>query len=297
MSNDLVSLRSYFYLGQYDAIVKEAKTLGTLSGATETSRLAYLYRAHVVMGNHSLVAKEINKNSPTVLQVIQLHSTYLTSSEEQKAMALEKLNEIVEDGSMASDKTFPLIGAEMYLAAGKKKEALKLIYNGSTLDMMGLTIQILLGEDRVDLAQQILKKMIQIEEDDTLTQLAGAWINVVQGGNKVSEALDTYQDLQEKFGSSIMLLNSIAVCQIKQAQYVEALSTLGAARDLALKSKTKISPDTYINTMICLQHMRKAPETIQRLSSDFEKNSPNHPWIVKQKEMLQAIEKSKKTYK
>uniref|UniRef100_A0A7S2XA61 Coatomer subunit epsilon n=1 Tax=Lotharella oceanica TaxID=641309 RepID=A0A7S2XA61_9EUKA len=294
--HQLVSLRSYFYLGLYDQVISEAKSLGSLSGAAETARLAYVYRAHVAMGNHAIAAKEITKKSPTVLQVVQLHSTYLTAHENNKQMALEKLNEMVEDGSMAQDQLFLVVAAEMYLSGGELKEALKLVSNGTTLDMMGLTVQILLSIDRADLAQQHLKKMVEVDEDDTLTQLATAWVNVVQGGSKWSEALDTYQDLQEKFGSSILLLNSIAVCQIHQKLYSEALSTLGAARDLALKMKIKINTDTYINTMICLHHMRKAPEAIQRIMSDFQKTAPGHPWIKKQTEMRKAIEKSKKAY-
>eukprot|EP00467_Chlorarachnion_reptans_P005367 CAMPEP_0114538180 /NCGR_PEP_ID=MMETSP0109-20121206/29994_1 /TAXON_ID=29199 /ORGANISM="Chlorarachnion reptans, Strain CCCM449" /LENGTH=280 /DNA_ID=CAMNT_0001722159 /DNA_START=77 /DNA_END=916 /DNA_ORIENTATION=- len=276
--HQLVSLRSYFYLGLYEQLVTEAKSLGTLSGAVETARLAYLYRGHVSMGNHAVVARDISKDSPTVLQVIKLHSTFLTAKGDTKEMIVEKLNEMVEDGSLAQDKVFPLVAAELYLSSGRTKEALKIVHGGSTLEMMAMAIQILLSINRVDLAQEQLRKMISIEEDDTLTQLAGAWISVVQGDSKVTDALDTYTDLQEKFGSSIMLLNSIAVCQIQKAEYVEALSTLGAARDLALKSKVKISPDTYLNTMICLTHMKKSPEAIQRILTDFRKTSPESAW-------------------
>mmetsp|Transcript_20328 Transcript_20328/g.32209 ORF Transcript_20328/g.32209 Transcript_20328/m.32209 type:complete len:128 (-) Transcript_20328:19-402(-) len=94
--NPLVSLRSYFYLGLYDQLTKEAKTIGTLTGSTETERLAYVYRAYVAMGKHRKVAVEIKKGAPTVLQVIQLHSTYRTAkTDESRSMALDKLNEMV----------------------------------------------------------------------------------------------------------------------------------------------------------------------------------------------------------
>eukprot|EP00468_Gymnochlora_sp_CCMP2014_P007371 CAMPEP_0167757734 /NCGR_PEP_ID=MMETSP0110_2-20121227/10087_1 /TAXON_ID=629695 /ORGANISM="Gymnochlora sp., Strain CCMP2014" /LENGTH=250 /DNA_ID=CAMNT_0007643951 /DNA_START=174 /DNA_END=926 /DNA_ORIENTATION=- len=249
------------------------------------------------MGKYDVLAKEIKRGDPTVLQVIQLHSTYKTASESNKSMILEKLNEIVEHGNMAQDQTFALVAAEMYLAAGEMKSALKMVYKGSTLDMMAMTVQILLSVNRLDLAEQHLRKMVEIDEDDTLTQLAQAWTNMAKGGsNKVSEALDIYQDLQEKFGSSILVLNSIAVCQITQQQYADALSSLGAARDLARKMNIKISPDTYVNTLICLKHLRKSPSMIASILSDFKKNSPKDPWILKQQEMLASLEKSKKTY-
>ncbi|GAB5367264.1 hypothetical protein AAMO2058_001215100 [Amorphochlora amoebiformis] len=295
--NPLVSLRSYFYLGLYDQLTKEAKTIGTLTGSTETERLAYVYRAYVAMGKHRKVAVEIKKGAPTVLQVIQLHSTYRTAkTDESRSMALDKLNEMVDEGSLAQDVLFSLVAAEMYLSAGEMKSALKLVYKGKTLDMMGMTITILLMIKRVDLAEKHLKLMQDIEEDDTLTQLASAWINVAKGDKLGEEALDTYQDLQEKFGSSVLILNSIAVCQIKQKNYIDALNTLGAARDLANKMKMPISPDTYINTMICLQHARKGQATIQKLFSDFKRSAPNHPWVKRQEEMHRAIEKSRKTY-
>ena len=131
----LVSLRNYFYLGLYEQVMKEAKSLGSLSGAAEIARQAYLYRAHVAMGNHAVVSKEITGSSPTVLQVVQLHSTLITASETNKGMAMEKLVELVEDGSLASDPVFPLVAAEMYLTGGDVKEALKMVYQGTSLDM------------------------------------------------------------------------------------------------------------------------------------------------------------------
>lgn len=94
----------------------------------------------------------------------------------------------------------------------------------------GYAVQLLLRLDRPDLAQQRYALMKSADEDGSLTQLAGAALNlrlvshvisdwlscvfwkvtlssICQGGTqKIQDAANTYQDLGEKYGTSVMLL-------------------------------------------------------------------------------------------
>ncbi len=299
MSSDgvkLVSLRSYFYLGLHEKVLAEAKELGTLSGATEAARQSFVYRSKLALGDYKAIQSEVNSNSPTALQVIKLNASYRSAGEAERKAALETLGQWSKDEALASDRPFSIAAAELYLAAGDVKEALRSLHQGESLDEIGLAIQILLSMDRIDLAKAELKKMNSIEEDDTLTQLATAWIFVAEGGTKIGEAQEIYQDLQERYGASVVVLNSLAVCQIAQQNYSGAIQSLNAARGLSAKKKTPISPDTYINTIVCLQYLRESPERIQNITKEFCSKYPKNPWVLRQAEALAEIKKSSKAY-
>ena len=69
-----------------------------------------------------------------------------------------------------------------------------------------------------------------VDEDATLTQLVGAWINLHKGGENTKEAAYTYEELIDKFGSSLTLLNGLAVAKMHQKDYDEAQKRLQEVR-------------------------------------------------------------------
>ena len=129
-----------------------------------------------------------------------------------------------------------------------------------------MQVQIYLKLDRLDLASKTAKNMADFDDDDALTLLVQAWVFIAQGGEKITEALYQLQELVEKFGSSVNILNLMAVCQIHQRNYAEAFGHLKAARSTALQLGGKAHPDTLINTVLVLRLLNKDPAIIAKIS-------------------------------
>lgn len=76
--------------------------------------------------------------------------------------------------------------------------------------------------DRPDLVSPILSSMNKLDEDHVLTSLVNAWTHLYQGPTKAQEAAYIFDELIDKFGSSSLLLNGLAVAKMHLAQYDEA---------------------------------------------------------------------------
>jgi len=89
----------------------------------------------------------------------------------------------------------------------------------------------------------------------------------------------------------------LAVCQIHLRNYTQALQYLKQAREIASKGKTPLSADTFVNTMVCLQHVRKSADVIAKVQSEFQTLYPNHSWFQKQSELERLFDKHASSYK
>ena len=123
---------------------------------------------------------------------------------------------------------------------------------------LAMAIQVSLKISRIDVAQKHFKKMQTTDDESTLTQLCSAWINLAlvrqagnssgcqcravppyvtaalfyylfiyfcvvrQGGDKYVEARYTFQELSDKFGASVTLLNGLAACHMCMGHYEDA---------------------------------------------------------------------------
>ena len=115
--------------------------------------------------------------------------------------------------------------------------------------------------------------MQQHDEDATLSQLAAAWMHIASGTPKgYGEAASLYEELVDKFGSSLMLLNGIAVANIHMGQFDKAEKVLVDAM-----TQGQNDPDTLINYITCMQHLNKPPEFTQRYIKYAEPPSPQSP--------------------
>jgi len=289
MSDALRSLRNFFYLGLHKNVIKEAKNVVKESKESTVSGDVLYYRSYVALGQEDVVLKGIPQNAPIELQLVRLLATYKTTADDNKEMVFEQLKDWGE--SINQSPTAQLIAAQIYFDAKNYRQALKYVHAGhESLEMLAMSVQIYLKIDRIDLAQQTVKSMSDIDDDDTLTGLASSWIYIVQGGEKVNEAFNFLQELVEKFGPSIPTLNSLAICQIQLRNYTNAFQYLKQARDLAISGKEKVSAETLINSVVCLQHLRK-PELITRILSELKQTHPNHIWLKKYNEMETAFDK------
>ena len=202
---------------------------------------------------------------------------------------------------LSKDVTLQLLASQMFLAAGKLKESLSLVHGGDAsenLEKLSMQVQIYLRIDRPDLAAKSLKAMQDLDDDDTLTQLTSAWMGLASGAvDKVTEAAFLLQELLEKFGPSVVVLNSLAVAEIHQRNYAQAFAYTKQARELSLKGGAKVSAETLLNSIVCLQHLRKGAEIIDKITAELKAAYPRHKWIKKQAEMEAQFEKQAEAFK
>jgi coatomer protein complex subunit epsilon len=142
------------------------------------------------------------------------------------------------------------------------------------------------GHDRVDVAERELKNMYKMDEDATLTQLTTAWVHMALGGDKLQEAYYILQELAEKFGQTVQLLNGLAVYQMLAGKYEEAERLLNDAL-----GKNNNDADTLANLVACSPHTGKSPELVKRYESQLTATSPHHGWVANMTAMSASFDR------
>lgn len=153
------------------------------------------------------------------------------------------------------------------------------IQTSPDLECLALQLQCLLKINRLDLAKATLTKMQEKDDDATLTQLATAFINIEQGGEKLQDAYYIFQDFCDKFVPTSLLLNGQAVCFIAQEKYEEA--------DAALRNSLDKDPnnlDTFINLIALTQHYnvsgKPQEDVINRYLSQIKDLHPHCQLVI-----------------
>lgn len=134
------------------------------------------------------------------------------------------LIEIFEKRISDSDEihvVWKVIASIMYINENQLEEALRVLNGTNDLECQAIQVYVYLKMCRLDLAKKILTAMSEKNDDDTLTQLAQAWLNIEIGGEKLQDAHYIFDDFKDKLSSSVLLLNNLAVCAIGQHKFVE----------------------------------------------------------------------------
>ena len=96
-----------------------------------------------------------------------------------------------------------------------------------------------------------------------------------QGGEKLQEAYYILQELAEKFGHTVQLLNALAVYHMLAGKYDEAQRLLNEAL-----GKSANDPDTLANLVACLPHVGQSAELAKRYKSQLNSSAPQHGWVA-----------------
>ena len=280
MADVLFGLRNAFYLGSYSTAVAEASSLSLPPHSPEHLEMScIMYRAAIAQGTPEIALEEIDSGASSGLQAVRLYAQYAAG---EKEAALAALVELAGDPSCEANAMVQLMTATAYAAEGNAVEALRCCSNAQSLETLALSVQLLLAMDRPELAEKHVRTMTDIDDDATLTQLATAWVNLALGGAKVEEASYIFQELGEKFNTTVMLMNGTASCLMRMGRYDDAEKEL-----LEALSKDAKNPETLANLFVCALHNGKPAA---RYMNQLKMVSPDHAIVKKNAEMLATFE-------
>jgi len=154
-------------------------------------RDVFLYRAYIAQRKFRVVLDEINNSSPPELQPLKTLADYFANPHRRETIVAELDKETKNINY--DNHNLLIVAATIYYHEKNLEAAHRVICASDNLECMALTLQIYLKMDRLDLARKELKAMQEKDDDDTLTQLAQAWINISNGGDKLQDAYYIFQ--------------------------------------------------------------------------------------------------------
>jgi len=266
-------LETFFLLGNYQAAINAGNNLKCTKDEDKLARDILIYRSYVEQGSYSVVFEGIGNGDPLPLLAVKVLAAFM-QSESNHDKVFSTLQSWIDNGEIERSPSLQMITAIIYYKAHKYEECLRVLHDTPSLEGRALLVQLYLSINRVDFAVKELKIMQGQKDDAIPTQLAFAWI-CLQDRNKYEEAGEIFQDLLNKYGSTILLLNGLAVASMCLGNFQKAEKILLDALLLDNKSIT-----TQINLIVVSQHLDKPTDKIKRDFNQIVTSVPNHPWVL-----------------
>jgi coatomer subunit epsilon len=250
-----------------------------------------MYRSYLATNRYRVVMDEISQSGGGDLLALRYFADYLMNKNK-----FADLIELIEKKIQNSDEihhVWKVIASIMYIHEHQLEEALRILNGSSDLECQAIQVYIFLRMSRLELAKKILTSMTEKSEDDTLTQLAQAWLNIEIGGEKLQDAHYIFDDFKDKLTPSVLLLNNLAVCAMGQHKF-EDEETQGYLRDgldkepnnydllvnyIFLAQQTDKNADTVVNRYVSLlKETCKNSELVEELekkNSEFDRLCQN----------------------
>uniref|UniRef100_A0A7E4V379 Coatomer subunit epsilon n=1 Tax=Panagrellus redivivus TaxID=6233 RepID=A0A7E4V379_PANRE len=272
--DQLFDIRNSYYLGAYQQAINDAQNARVKTESETTERDAFLYRSYIALGKTSIPLKEIDANTSNVaLRAVRRFADY-TANPGKRAKITADVEAEVAAGIDPDDVNL-LLAADILVRHNNIDDALRALHLSESLEVRASTIQCLLKLDRVDLAIREWKKMQEVNEDATITQLALAWVNMGAGKEKLQEAFYIYQEMIDKYGATAYLQVSQASSLIQQGKYAEAEKLLQDAQQ-----RSPSDPDVLVNLLVVSTYLGKAPEVVSRYINQLKDEHQDHPWVL-----------------
>eukprot|EP00761_Pharyngomonas_kirbyi_P012419 gb/GECH01012446.1/.p1 GENE.gb/GECH01012446.1/~~gb/GECH01012446.1/.p1 ORF type:complete len:293 (+),score=79.87 gb/GECH01012446.1/:1-879(+) len=274
MSSNFFEVENALYVGNFAVAVNKGASLQVSQKEDQLRRDILIYKAQIGMNEYDLVLSEIKEDADVELQMVRLLAKYL-SDVDSRSSVVEKVNEIISNQTNVNSSLMST-AATIYLHEGDYKNALRMVHNPFTIEMASIQATTLLRMNRVDLAQQTLKKMQDMDDDSTLTQLVSAYIAMTPGVNRLKEAESIFDELEQRFGETVSLTNGRALCHMAASEFAEAEGLL-----LEALAKRSNDVDTLINLIVCAHNSKKSQDYINRYLKELKSRYPGHPWVKK----------------
>eukprot|EP00795_Rhopilema_esculentum_P005869 gene5869-11194_t len=239
--DELFELRNAFYIGNFQHCINEAQRVKPSTPDLRIERDVFLYRAYTAQGKYGVVLDEVKGSSPGEVQAIRVLADYLQNPG-KKEHILKQLEAKINSSDFS--EYFLLIASTIYFHEQDYDSALRCLHQSQALESEALSVQMYVAMDRIDLARKELKRMQEIDEDATLTQLATAWFNLAVGGEKAQDSYYIFQELADKYTPTVMLLNGQAACYMHMGKFDDAESLLQEALERVCRS---LSVNTFLS--------------------------------------------------
>uniref|UniRef100_A0A2K5IZB3 Coatomer subunit epsilon n=1 Tax=Colobus angolensis palliatus TaxID=336983 RepID=A0A2K5IZB3_COLAP len=166
--DELFDVKNAFYIGSYQQCINEAQRVKLSSPERDVERDVFLYRAYLAQRKFGVVLDEIKPSSAPELQAVRMFADYLAHESRRDSIVAELDREMSRSVDV-TNTTFLLMAASVYLHDQNPDAALRALHQGDSLECPS----ILCPRPRKE-----LKRMQDLDEDATLTQLATAWVSL-----------------------------------------------------------------------------------------------------------------------
>jgi len=274
----LFRVQNAFLLGAYAECVECASEFVSADAAATSMAEFYALRARVATGDYRGVKESLSPSSSVGSQGVRMLAAYLSDPEGEGQGVLEQLKEMLADPASAGNSEFKLMAGEIYMAAGDPGSSLHATHSGETLELKAATAMAYLSMLRADLAEREVEKMVDEEDDATITQLAHAYVDMRRGGKHIREAFLAFQELGGKYMMSSKLLASMGACSILLNNFEEAEGFLAEAL-----AEDPANSTVLANIVVNSIHMGKPQSAIDAALADLARVDPGHALLEKKK--------------
>lgn len=176
----LFDVRNNYYIGAYQGCINEAQNLKTRTESEILLKDIFLYRAYIALNKFSIPLGEIDPvKAQLPLRAIRRFAEFMSAKSDGKTKILSELTAELESGKLENDEMNILMASLIFIQTDNVEDALRALNfseASSSLECQAAQVQCLLKLNRPDIALKTLKKMQEIDEDCTITQLATAWV-------------------------------------------------------------------------------------------------------------------------
>lgn len=280
--DELYDVKTAYYIGAFAQCINTAQKAKVGSNdALKLERDCYVYRSYVNQKKYGVIFDEIRDSTDEpALKAIRLYAAFMNNmtSEDALSSAVSSFEQLFLGlDPQAKFAWLPsVLLASVYYHAGDIDGAMRSLSAAvsDALEIKALMIQCLLAIDRADLARKELRKMQEIDEDATITQLASAWCSIFIGGEKLQDSYYTFQELADKTKSTSLLLNGMAAAYLGQGKQDEADGVIGESQQL-----DDNCAETLINAIKNRFLAGRGIDSGTRFLSELRSNHSNHPYM------------------
>lgn len=244
--DELWDLRNQYYVGYYEGVVSEASSVRIDDSDTvlQAERDLFLQLANLAQGEDITPSRH---SGPEFVAVE--HFANLLNGADDPEEDLAALKGLVEADGSGSTRLRMLVGLAFWRFGADPNDALRILHSaGSSLEALHVSVSVLLSMDRLDLASKTLERMQSIDEDSTLTQLAGAWLDIATNTEaSLRNASDTLEQLTLKWQATPLLVGGLSCVKICQGRFADADKVINDCEG----EKTS---DLYVNSIVSAQH-------------------------------------------